>query len=365
MLNEIGSNFWINPNEIIKNKELGSPKQFGCMGSDFVWMSTGRSAIKFVIKTIEERDSLILKRVLLPSFTCHTVIEPFIEAGYQIEYYEVDESIRFNIEDICKKVNETKSGIVLFHRYYGFNTMTGDVQFIDKMRKGGIIFIEDCTQCLYSSFRKLDVDYIVGSIRKWLGTPDGGFAVCREGQFSEKPSRYDVSLEKAKVLASTQKYNYLFKNIGSKDIFLQYYSYAEDVLNKQNDFFTIGKISAQIQSTLDIENLIDSRRDNYKTLLKNVIYNEEVKPLFTELSNIIVPLYFPIIVKERQQLQAKLAQNSIYAPIVWPRPECLKKVNYSAEYLYNHLLCIPIDQRYGEEEMMRIADLLNIFIKNN
>ena len=56
MLSEIGSNFWLTPNQRYDVKPLGTPKQFNCEGSDYLWLSTGRSAIKFVIKTIEARS---------------------------------------------------------------------------------------------------------------------------------------------------------------------------------------------------------------------------------------------------------------------------------------------------------------------
>ena len=61
MLSEIGSNFWLNPYEQLQDCPLGSPSQFNCNGDDFVWLSTGRSAIKFVIIDIEKRNSGLKK----------------------------------------------------------------------------------------------------------------------------------------------------------------------------------------------------------------------------------------------------------------------------------------------------------------
>lgn len=37
MQSEIGSNFWIHPNEINKEASVIKPKQFGCNGSDVIW----------------------------------------------------------------------------------------------------------------------------------------------------------------------------------------------------------------------------------------------------------------------------------------------------------------------------------------
>ena len=47
MLSEIGSNFWITPDEIQGDIKTISPSIFNCAGSDYVWLSTGRSAISY------------------------------------------------------------------------------------------------------------------------------------------------------------------------------------------------------------------------------------------------------------------------------------------------------------------------------
>ena len=90
MLSEIGSNFWLKPSFQYKNTSLGTPKQFNCLGNDYVWLSTGRSAIGYVIKTIELRKPNLKKVAVLPSFTCDTVFEPFLKAGYDVFYYPVE-----------------------------------------------------------------------------------------------------------------------------------------------------------------------------------------------------------------------------------------------------------------------------------
>lgn len=45
MLSEIGSNFWISPNELSLQVLEITPEKFNCKGSDYVWMSTGRGLL--------------------------------------------------------------------------------------------------------------------------------------------------------------------------------------------------------------------------------------------------------------------------------------------------------------------------------
>jgi len=359
MLSEIGSNFWINPNEALKDKPLGSPEQFGCKGNDYVWLSTGRSAIRFAIKTIEERNPNLRKSAILPPFTCHTVIEPFLAEGYEVHHYPVDGNLMTSSEEILKCVRAYDATIVLYHHYFGFDTLHDIDKLCVTLSNENRFTIEDCTQCLYSRHLKSDADFYVGSIRKWHGTPDGGFAVCRDSLFDGKPLQTDIPLEEAKVKASFAKFRYLFEHEGEKPAFLQLYREAEDILIDQKGYFTLSDTSSKLQGNLDVADLKYRRRSNFMTLLKGFESSGYVTPMFKSLDEKTVPLYFPMLVEDRASLQAHLVKNSIYAPVVWPKADCLGKVCQEVEYLYQHLLCIPIDQRYDEDDMQRVIETIN------
>lgn len=358
MNSEIGSNFWVNPYEVKDNNKMIPPSLFVSDYSDFIWLSTGRSAINFLIKTIEERKFNKDKRILLPSFTCDTVIKPFIDAKYRISYYNVDTSLNVKSSEIIKEVLNNNIGIVYIHRYFGFDTITNDTDLYEYLHNNGIIIIEDCTQCLFSNLSNIRADYILGSIRKWSGVPDGGFAVCKEGHFTNKPFKYDKILESAKLKASYAKYKYLFENIGNKFDFLEDYKKAEDILDNQQDIYCICEMSIKIHNSLDIGELIRKRRNNFVSLLEHFPKRDDILPLFKSLPINVVPLYFPLIVENRKSTQEVLVNNRIYAPVVWPKNDYLFSISETVNFLYEHLLCVPIDQRYDEEDMLRIIRVI-------
>lgn len=360
MISEIGSNFWLNPNQQFAHADIGTPKQFNCDGEDYVWLSTGRSAIKFVIKSIEERDPDIKKVAVLPSFTCDTVFEPFNKAGYEVYYYPVGKDLRTTSEAIMGAVLSHDASILLFHRYFGFNTLDGHIdEMCGTLRSLRKYTIEDCTQVLYSNIPRPRSDYMVGSIRKWTGTPDGGFAVCRKGVFKNKPICVDRDLELAKVKASYAKYHYLFDHMGDKETMLAMYRKAEDLLDNQKDIYAISDTSARVQANLNQWDLKCRRRENFALLSANLLHR--VKPMFS-LGNIgEVPLYFPILIKDRAIFQRYLVSHSIYAPVVWPKDKNQPTQCDGAENAYQHLLCIPIDQRYDADDMNRIVEVINGF----
>lgn len=358
MLSEIGSNFWISPEEIAGQSNIGTPEQFGCAGSDYVWMSTGRSATRMVLRTILERQPNISKVALIPAFTCHTVIEPFIELGFNVHTLPMNLNLETSASDILCALSESGSTILLVHRFYGFDTLPGFNQLISDIRKQGIIVIEDSTQCLYSTFERSEADYYVGSIRKWCGVPDGGFAVCREGNFMNKPICSDDALEIAKREACEMKYAYMFNGVDCKPESKTRYREAEHILDTQSSFYAIGKLSALIQTNLDRNRLRNKRRENYTILAKGLRNHSDIQLVFKELPEDVTPLYLPVFARNRDEAQSLLADNAVYAPVVWPKADCCPLVCSAADELYDNLLCIPIDQRYDTDDMNRILNIL-------
>ncbi len=359
MQSEIGSNFWITPEELEMRPSVITPSIFGCNGSDYAWMSTGRSAISFVLETIEQRNPNINKVAVIPPFTCDTVIEPFLAKGYQVYAYHIDRDLIATAFDILQAVKSSNAGVVLFHRYFGVDTLENIDTAITSLTQEGVIFIEDCTQCLYSTFSKSNSDYYVGSIRKWCGVPDGGFAVCKDGSFENKPSEMDIILQGAKIEASLLKYNYLFNGIGEKQTFLNRYRSAENILERQKKYYTISDLSYKIQSNLDIENLKQIRRNNYQIILEGLRNSDSIRVLFNNLNEGEIPLYCPILCSRRSEFQELLQNNVVYAPIVWPKAGICPKVDSDADYIYNQILCVPIDQRYDTDDMHRVISVVD------
>ena len=361
MLSEIGSNFWISPLDLEGKESLGTPSQFGCGGSDYVWLSTGRSAIKYVLKHTLEHSNDINKVAILPSYTCNTVIGPFLEMGFKVYGYDVDERLNTSSQKLVDAVKKNEASVLLIHRYFGFNTLPDFHNCITEIKEQGVSIIEDCTQSLYSSYDRSDADYYVGSIRKWSGVPDGGFAVCKEGTFDLKPTSPDEDLEKSKIEASLLKYDYLFNTIGDKAEFKRMYREAEDILDNQKGYYLISDTSRNIQANLNVDVVKKIRRSNYKVLADGLKDISDIKPLYRDLPLEVTPLYFPLVCINRDCLQGYLADHNIYAPVVWPKADNCPKVSSVVDNLYNTLLCIPIDQRYDNDDMNRVLEVINNF----
>lgn len=354
MYKEIGSDFWLNRYDELENKEI-SLDFLQLNISDVAFISTGRSAISFVLEHIKISEDK--KVVLLPPFTCHTVIEPFINAGYKVFYYSIDRNLKCSRESFLEDIERYQPSVVLVHGYFGFDNLSSIKDVILDIRKSGVIVIEDITQTMYSKFEHIKADYYVCSFRKWTALPDGGCAISINKPFTYKPVKVNKNLQEAKLKAFHAKYLYIYKDIGNKNEFLKMFRAAEQILCDQHDLFAMSDVSKKIQGNLKIDFIRERRRDNFQVLSKGLASISFIEPVFNNLPEDVVPLYFPVYVKHnRNELQKYLAENNIYAPIVWPKPiQCEGLVTSETNWIYDHILSIPCDQRYGSDDMRRIV----------
>lgn len=357
MLSEMGSNFWFEPEEVKGSCDI-TPEIYGISGDDYIWTYSGRQAISFVLDTLLGENDSFNKVALLPPYTCHTVFNPFYNYGFDVYSYEIDEHFISTKEMILKRAKEIKPGVVLLQRYFGFDTIKEAVSLTEELKELGIIVIEDATQAIFSKFDILPVDYHVASVRKYFGTPDGGFVVSHRGKLSrDKFISNDERRNELVLEASSLKNKYMSDMSGDKKEFLMRFGEAEEMLDEDNNFRYISDTSLKIQSSNDNESIAQRRRENYRLLYSLLKYVKGMRIVLPEPDDDEAPLYMPIYVDDdRLKLQAHLRNASIYAPVVWPRPErCPEYLGEVGDDFYNHIICLLIDQRYDEGDIKREA----------
>jgi hypothetical protein len=66
------------------------------------------------------------------------------------------------------------------------------------------------------------------------------------------------------------------------------------------------------------------------------------------------PLVYPYWCENGSELKKKLIGQNIFVATYWPNVFEWAKQNDLEYNLANHVVCLPIDQRYGNEDMERI-----------
>lgn len=359
MFSEIGGSFWINPEEegLIAEQDFNFISKEECV----VYTSSGRGAITFLLKELKQQK----KVVLLPLYTCESVIDPFLKEGYEIFYFDINADLSADAEKLTAIVNKTKPSLILLHAYFGFDTIKNIRSRFAYFKSCGVTIIEDITHSLFSEFPKDGADYFIASLRKWAALPDGGMALSKESKMKMPESRIHEQLVNTMLEAFYLKSEYV-KDPDSKkkERFRELFYKADQILDADSGVYAMSDVSRRLFRQGDYKTLRERRRNNFQCLLDNLQKDIPVKKVFSELPADVVPLYFPVYAPgNRDKLQKYLAENEIYAPVHWPYP--FEKGGRAAvgarPAVYDSILSIPCDQRYSETDMEKICQYINNF----
>lgn len=367
---EIGSIFEVNPDEAKKAGTIGTlhlaqVEKYGKKNQCYT--ASGREAIELALISLERERPDISKCCLMPAYMCDSVFLPFLHRGWELAFYSVDRALETAGEEIFRLSLECDPGLIFIHPYYGADTCKVVRKQMQALRKSGIMVMEDVTQSYYLEEAGKDADFVVGSLRKWYAVPDGGFAA------SDLPLATDILRDgedygKERLTPLAQKWEYLRKEDLTeeekqirKTAFLTENRAQEEALDRYEGVRAISPLSAHILSLADEEGARQKRAENYEYLYDNISSLKRLWPIFLR-GEAQSPLYFPVYVKDRNELQRFLGERDIYAPVLWPVGEQNKnEMQGDEDYIFEHMLALPIDQRYGAKEMERVVQTLNLF----
>lgn len=356
--NEIGSTYWLDPTmlEDFPKKSLNNPG----LNERFSYVSTCRSAIGITLDMFPDTAKI----ALLPAFTCESVLVSFLDRGYEVYPYPIRKDLTIDWEYFQEAVAIRKPSVVLVHSYFGFDTIGELRPHVQELRNDGIIIIEDQTQTMFSKNPLAGANYYVGSIRKWMPVPDGAF-VSAPIHCTEE----DEELACAKVKALTAKGNWMLNEVGTKQEFQSYFRTAEGILDSRKKPYLMSSVAREIYASTDIENVRKIRRSNCQMLLSGILVSRMLSANLIlpvkEIGAEECPFHLPVLVKEgRKELQQYLAAKDIYATVIWGCPEEYKEtIDEDSKYVYDHILCFHVDQRYDETDMNRILNVLKEYYK--
>lgn len=358
---EIGSDFYLSKAEKEHQRLEGtSPPYLELSLADHRYLSSGRQAIRYCLRDLTG----LPKRALLPEYTCASVIQPFLQEGYQLVFYSLDQDLKLTSSQLIKQAQSQGAGVLLFHPYFGFDTLDIDQAFPEDL-----LVIHDASQSFASSLYYPGVDYRMVSIRKWGPFSDGGYCGKWRGDFKDH-TQLTADLEVNHLIreAYERKAAYIEEGQGDKASYLALYRQALNRLSDRDSLHAMDPQAQALYFNYDWQALAQKRRANYQSLLAYPRWSNLGQLIFTDLDKeSLVPLYFPFYVSEgrRDQLQAFLIDRDIYAPVIWPCPAFLadRGVSPQVARIYQQILVLPVDQRYGQRDMERILQTLDDFLE--
>lgn len=316
-------------------KEIGGYFDFECYTKkhyhcNALRLNSARYAIEYILKVRE------IQKIYIPYYVCDSVINMIKKNNIEVQFYNISESFMpvFN-----KQLNNKE--VILIVNYFGLLT-----DIIPKLSRKFKNVIIDNTQAFFvKPINEIDTVY---SARKFVGVSDGGYLYtnCKKNLKIEQDISYD-------------RYMYILKRSDlNAESGYQDFIANEELLNKEH-MKKMSNLTSKILESLDYEYMKNKRKFNFNILDNAFRRVNKIKIPSSLKDN--GPMVYPLLIEE--DIREKLIENKIFVATYWK--EVLNKVEKTSfeYYITNKLVPLPIDQRYDQDDMLHIINVVNKYKK--
>lgn len=322
----------------------------GYSPSGACYFSLCREAISHIINNVVKNNN----KVILPAYTCDSVIQPFKQRGCEIYHYDINRTLEINTDSFCKVVETVRPSIVLVHPYYGKRLTDEEIACLKrKQNEYKFFLIVDLTQEVFPNRFYEIGDAFVASVRKWIGIPDGGMMVSNS---------IKANIDSKEEFEEYVKYEMLkMQSIHETDLYIKYHALSNKIASDNCQPHPISSISNSILKNLNAELIrkqINKNCQYFYSLLKECRnINIIVEPDSDDYS----PLYYPIYVENKIMLQKYLLKYNIMAPSLWNVSNKAVLENTQVGNIYRDILCLPCHYELTSHDINFISKKINDF----
>lgn len=289
-------------------------------------LNTAKNCFEYVLQSRE------YEKMYIPYYTCDVMLRPLNKLGVDYEFYHINEKLE---PTVLPKLNVNEA--FLYTNYFGLKQ-----DCVKRLsERYGAQLIVDNAQAFYAEPLK-DIDTFY-SARKFFGVPDGAYL------YTDKPLQQEFEQD-----CSYERMSHLLKRIDlGAEAGYQDFRKNDDLCNQ--DIKKMSKLSEAILSGIDYEFVRAKRRENY-LMLEKVLASTNM--LHLSIDESAVPMVYPYWVDNGCELKKRLIDRKVFVATYWPNifegcnsedHECI---------IANNVCFLPIDQRYNEEEMKWIIDII-------
>lgn len=303
-------------------------------GSEFyhdLWaINTARSALQVILTNRN------VEKLFIPYYTCEVLLEPIKNCNIDFEFYTINKKleIEFDISQLLE------GQYLLYTNYFGVKSS----YLAELVRHFSNQIIIDNSQAFYNlPIKGIPTFY---SCRKFFGVADGAYL-----NLDMDESKYrDLPIDQ-----SNQRMAHLLKRIelGAEAGYADF-KINDDALSGE-PVKKMSQLTRNILRGLDYNRISDIRSVNFNYLNSHLSkYNQMI---FNKLDGAGAMAY-PLLVN-RLELKQHLIENKIYIPTYWSNVKKWVSADSVEAHLSDHLLALPIDQRYGIDQMKRIVEVVD------
>ena len=329
----IGGEYLINPNVLdCGTKHCSTPK-----------LSLGRTCFYSILEAIKKE----IGGILVPDYLCSSIAEVPVRIRMGIKHYHISPEFLPDMDEIGRLIESSNEKLaILLISYFGLIDLNEIVLNI-RARFPGVIIIIDDVQNYYGFGKYDDYDYCFSSYRKWFAVPDGADILRKKNM----PETREY-IEQGKYVAYKTSGNILknYKNIIGDEIAIELIDKGEELID---NYYLCGcsDVGKLLFKRLEFESIANTRKRN-AAFLHNGLVKIGIRHLYDDAR---VPLFIPIIIKNRDMVRNRLFEKCIFAPVHWPVVDSNLQGDNE---LYKNELSLICDQRYTEEDMDRIIRVI-------
>jgi hypothetical protein len=309
-------------------------------GPSTVYVETGRQALALIGATLRARGR---NRLLVPSYLCESMISPFVRAAWQIAAMPLTADLRYGDAALAELGPNLDDTVLLLASYFGRDPDGGHIALAREARARGAVIVEDETHRVFRPGSEI-ADISFASLRKLLPLGDGAYIQGDAGvleaarQLSVSPSTRWAAMDSKRDAARG------FSATPFRSQFIQ----ANDQLEASLEPRAATQRTRETVRALPYATMAAARQRNAETL-RRALAPGDVRTLPT--SGDEVPSHLVLTIQNPRDLQRELAGHGIFCAVHWPEVSHLQGIRSWR----SDLLSVPIDHRYGQEDMERVA----------
>lgn len=302
----------------------------GHVHKNLIHLNSGRNALEYILKTRG------ITKAYIPAFSCKVLMQPLKNLNIDYQYY----SVNSKLEPASLPAEIHANEVVLYTNYFGVKD-----DYIRELEHTDLPFVLDYSQSLFiKPSHKFDCFY---SPRKFVGVADGGYAALVNFDLKD--------MGELKTSHSTHRMLHLLRRIDiSPEAGYQEFITANSSLNNES-LAAMSALTQRLLMSFDYGHIKNKRLSNFIRLHSLLGH---VNGLDLNFQNIESPLCYPFLCNNAQTIREIAARERIYIPRYWPDTLGPEYLNADEVNCIENILHLPIDQRYGVEDMDRISDLM-------
>lgn len=321
-------------------KFIGGESALASAEYDLCFTDSGRSSLRLILKSLSPK-----LKYLLPDFLCSSVIDVFDKLGLMYSFYKIKSD--FSID--AKSVSNSKFDVFYSINYFSRINKVQSFIDTDKILIEDNVFLPDFKRneafgkwAGFNSFRKIS-PVADGSILK------ASFKL--EKQYLSSGSAPFADL---KYQAKAIKYEFLESGKHSEKKYLSLFNRAEILLDEQTQIYGISD-----RSMAELLKFFKNITEEETARKKNFAVLENMLKEFSKPRKMGFYSFYPLLLEQRDALRKYLFTKNIFLPVHWPGN------SKTGNMLYDKIISIPLDSRYSESDMKRIAKaILDFYLKS-